>query len=106
MNLNDYEKFVDDINLTINTDRNLSHCKNGLVEEVGEYHALFKRIDRGDKQTNLQNKIEAELGDILYYVVALIHEHGRGVEDIMRGNYFKLRGRQQRGTLLGEGDDR
>ncbi len=56
--------------------------------------------------TKLRDDLIAELGDVLWQVSAAAGELGCTLEEIALANNKKLLGRQERDTLVGEGDDR
>ncbi len=56
--------------------------------------------------TKLRDDLIAELGDVLWQVSAAADELGCTLEEIALANNKKLLGRQERDTLVGEGDDR
>ena len=51
-------------------------------------------------------KVELELGDVLWYVANLADDLGLSMQTIATKNIDKLRDRQRRNVLHGEGDDR
>ena len=51
-------------------------------------------------------KLHKEIGDAFWYLVRACHHLGFDPEAILDENVRKLRGRQERGTLTGDGDDR
>lgn len=77
----------------------------GLCSEVGEVQAKYKRIIRDGTQLDI-NDLAYELGDVLWYLTRLADENGLSLEGIAALNYTKLRNRQEKNTLQGEGDNR
>lgn len=85
----------------------------GLTGEAGEAAEKIKKWLRGDvaagKVTLEEHHrlLQAELGDVLFYITKLAHLHGWTLNDIAFNNYEKLHGRKVRnGTLRGSGDER
>ena len=60
----------------------------------------------GIKLTDQREKIEAEMGDVLWMLAALAHDCGLSLQTIAEMNAEKLKKRQEAGTLHGEGDNR
>lgn len=58
------------------------------------------------EETELRNAILKELGDIQWQLAACCTELGVTLEDIQNINIAKLEGREIRGTIIGEGDER
>lgn len=81
----------------------------GLAGESGEVTDHLKkawRDDDGDVTPSRSEAIKAELGDVLWYVSVLAADLGMTLEEVGRYNRDKLRSRQKRGVLHGEGDNR
>jgi NTP pyrophosphatase (non-canonical NTP hydrolase) len=78
----------------------------GLAGESGEVCEKVKKHLRGDTTSNLKEDIEKELGDVLWYVANLATDLGLSMDIIAAKNLEKLRDRQDRGVLQGDGDDR
>lgn len=79
----------------------------GLNDEAGELLGKLKKWMRGDYNFRaLQNGLEAELGDVLWYAAMLATELGVSLEDVAQANLDKLASRQERGSIQGEGDER
>ena len=53
-----------------------------------------------------RDDIEMELGDVLWYIANLAPDFGLSMDIIAAKNLEKLRDRQDRDALQGEGDDR
>lgn len=81
----------------------------GLSGEVGEVSEKIKKIIR-DKSgfVSHENKvvIQAEIGDVLWYVAVLADSLGLKLEDIAQGNISKLASRKERNVIHGDGDVR
>jgi NTP pyrophosphatase (non-canonical NTP hydrolase) len=97
----------------------------GLAEEVGELHGKFaKNIRNGmiddsdnfdfgwgtdrdvkDIETSLE-LVKSEAGDVLWMLAGFCAKMGWSLEDIARKNIDKLKDRQERGVIVGEGDNR
>ena len=99
----------------------------GLAGEAGEVCEKIKKIMRGDLakeiKSNKQNlskwfdnagklqresnaRIGKELGDVLWYVSNLASDLGLTLDEIATQNIDKLRDRERRDVLQGDGDDR
>lgn len=85
----------------------ISYPALGLAEEAGEVAGKIKKMMRDNIQLEDQKeKIEAEMGDVLWYLSALAHDCGLSLQVIAEKNIEKLKARQSAGTLHGEGDNR
>lgn len=85
----------------------------GLPNEVGELLNWMKKYARGDEayqdmRTNPEKLklIEAEMGDILWYMALLADWFGISLADAAENNTKKLLSRYNRGKILGDGDVR
>jgi NTP pyrophosphatase (non-canonical NTP hydrolase) len=81
----------------------------GLVGESGELVNKVKKIHRDDmgKVTNKRKKaISKELGDMLWYIAQVATEFDLSLSKIAKDNIDKLLSRKERGTILGDGDNR
>ncbi len=81
----------------------------GLANEVGEVAGKIKKIfrDRGGEITDADRRaLMLELGDVLWYLAELCTRLGIALDDVAAANLEKLRGRAERGTLRGDGDER
>ena len=76
----------------------------GLAGEAGEVANKVKKILR-DKNFD-RNGIADELGDCLWYIAALCRDLNIEMSEVAKGNLKKLKDRQNRGTLKGNGDKR
>ena len=86
-------------------DKAVQYLITGLAGEVGELASLFAKHWRGDGDLT-SDKLEAELGDVLWFVAMLADEIGCNLSDVAQGNLDKLADRAERGKLKGNGDNR
>lgn len=89
-----------------------------LAEEAGEVCGKASKAIRGDNGScgfsalkNLRSgegrdKVVKELGDTLFGLARVADELGIPLQEILDANVEKLKGRMQRGTVKGSGDDR
>lgn len=99
-----YSEFVEDKIITKGRDRLIENTL-GLVGEAGEVSEKIKKIFR-DKDKFSDEDVLKELGDVLFYTVALSSIFNGDLRKIMEMNMDKLNDRQQRGVLKGSGDNR
>lgn len=81
----------------------------GLTGEAGEVSDKVKKVLRDNDSVFTDEKkleIAKEIGDVLWYCATLLHDLGYKLSDIGKMNYEKLRSRQIRGKLHGNGDNR
>ncbi len=81
----------------------------GISEKAGEVAGKVKKWLRGDYDDNpkaFRADIQAELGDLLWYVALLHNIYDMTIEETMIGNVEKLLDRQARGKIKGSGDER
>lgn len=105
MNANDYQ--VQAMEFALPTARNLPYMLFGACNETGEVAGKYKKVLRGDVLLeNAYEDIGKELGDALWYIAGAADACGFLLGDLMRQNLTKLRDRQQRGVIQGNGDNR
>lgn len=97
---------------------NFSYMMLNLVGEVGELASKIAKSIRKNESLILMNELEwnagepdlhdlkAEAGDTLWQLAGLCSVMGWSLDDIARQNIEKLADRQQRGKIVGEGDNR
>lgn len=81
----------------------------GLANEAGEVLGKIKKVYRdkdGVYDSGDIDALDAELGDVLWYVSQLAYELGISLEAIAAHNLEKLQSRAKRGVLGGSGDKR
>jgi NTP pyrophosphatase (non-canonical NTP hydrolase) len=99
-----YSQFVEDKILTKGRDRLIENTL-GLAGEAGEVSEKIKKLFR-DKNRFTDEDLLKELGDVLFYTVALANIFGGNLRKVMEMNMAKLDDREQRGVLKGSGDNR
>ena len=76
----------------------------GLAGEAGEVAEKVKKHIR-DGVLNVE-ELKKELGDVLWYLAAITSDLGLNLDDVAESNLQKLRSRQARGVISGNGDNR
>ena len=78
-----------------------------LGGEIGEVLSLVAKFirDGGDVE-KYNDSIKKELGDIMWMVAAVAHDHRLNLSDICATNLDKLEGRKIRDAIQGSGDNR
>ncbi len=81
----------------------------GLTNEAGEVAGKIKKIFR-DKEGVInetdREALQAELGDVLWYLAQIATELHLSLDNIAEHNIAKLLDRQARGKIQGDGDNR
>jgi NTP pyrophosphatase (non-canonical NTP hydrolase) len=81
----------------------------GLTNEAGEVAGKVKKVLRDNDglfTEELKAKIGDEVGDVLWYCAMLCQELGISLNIAALQNLEKLRSRNERGVLKGDGDKR
>jgi len=98
-----YLKFVESLIIT-KEDNRLIENSLGLAGEVGEVSEKIKKFFRDG--TLDKEAIQKELGDVMFYWVALHGALFLDPSETVKKNRKKLLSRYERGTLQGSGDNR
>ena len=81
-----------------------------LAEEAGEVAGKLAKFIRKSKggvdPLALRDMVVKELGDVLYQVSETARQFEITLQDVVDVNVHKLTDRQERGVLIGEGDNR
>lgn len=89
--------------------RNLAYPTLGLAGETGEVAERVKKMIRDDNSVltpERREALKAELGDVLWYVAAICSELDLPLSEVAEYNIRKLRDRQARNVISGDGDTR
>jgi NTP pyrophosphatase (non-canonical NTP hydrolase) len=81
----------------------------GLVNEAGEVAGKIKKVFRdkdGHITPEIRAALQAELGDVLWYLAQVATELDLTLEEIAESNIAKLYDRLERGKIKGDGDNR
>lgn len=108
MTLEEYQKQAL-VTATYPKEHNILYPALGLNGEAGEVAEKVKKVLRdnnGDFSIEKCHAIAKELGDCMWYISAMAHDIGYTLEEIGEMNINKLRSRQQRNMIHGDGDDR
>ena len=87
----------------------LAYCVMGLSGETGEIAEKVKKVYRdknGVFDHETKELLVKEIGDVLWYLNALVTELGSSLDEAAKLNNQKLLDRAKRGVLGGSGDTR
>lgn len=98
-----YSQFVEDQMLTKGRERLIENAL-GLTGEAGEVSEKIKKLFRDNRIDD--DAVLRELGDVLFYTVALSNIFGGSLIKLIELNMEKLNERVKNGTLQGSGDNR
>ena len=90
-------------------DKSIIYPTLGLTGESGEVADKVKKVLRDNNQefdVEHREAIALELSDVLWYVATLANDLGYTLQEIAEMNYAKLKSRQERGKIKGNGDYR
>ena len=108
MKVNDYQKMA--LETAIHPkEQKIIYPTLGLTGEAGEVADKVKKVLRdnhGDFTEEKCKEIAKELGDVAWYLAVCANDIGYTLEEICQMNYDKLKSRQQRGVIHGNGDNR
>lgn len=100
----EYEKFVNELKI-YPREYSIVYPALGIAGEAGEIAEKIKKWMRGDGELN-KNALLLELGDPLWYIVALANDLGFTLQDVIDANVEKTRSRRSRNVVMGDGDYR
>lgn len=85
-----------------------SYPVHALAEEAGEVSGKIAKFIRkhGNDTLELRQMVALELGDVLFQVARVAREFELSLENVASMNVDKLKSRQERNVLLGDGDNR
>lgn len=90
-------------------DKKIIYPTLGLTGEAGEVSDKVKKVLRDNNQEfdkEHEEAIALELSDVMWYCATLANDLGYTLQEIAEMNYAKLKSRQERGKIGGNGDDR
>ena len=108
MNINEYQNGALETAI-YPKDKCIIYPTLGLAGEAGEVAEKVKKVFRDNQSEFTEEKKEAialEIGDVLWYCATLSHDLGYTLEQVAEMNLAKLRSRQQRNKIAGDGDFR
>ena len=108
MTLNDYQEQALKTR-TYGTGENIIYPTLGLNGEAGEVAEKVKKVLRdndGFFTEKSREEIAKELGDCMWYIAALANDIGYNLSGIAEMNIEKLKSRQERDKIHGNGDNR
>ncbi|HPD19899.1 MAG TPA: nucleoside triphosphate pyrophosphohydrolase family protein [Candidatus Pacearchaeota archaeon] len=109
MTFEEYQKQARTTAIYPNLGDNFIYPTLGLAGEAGEVAEKIKKVLRDSEgKITEEKKIELnkELGDVLWYLANLSAELGFSLEEVAFNNLEKLKSRQERNQLHGNGDNR
>lgn len=121
MELNDYQTQA--MSTCMASSENLAYMMLNLVGEVGEFASKIAKAIRKNKieifhleimptlmeveeAEIFEDELKKEAGDIAWQLAGLCHVMGWPLEEVCQMNLDKLKSRQQRGVIDGNGDNR
>jgi NTP pyrophosphatase (non-canonical NTP hydrolase) len=103
MSLTDYQEFTRTTAI-YPRDKAIDYLILGLASEAGEVAGKRKKEIR-DGGVDVMTLID-ELGDCMWYIARLADELNFSMEEVLQRNWAKLKDRQERNVLKGNGDNR
>jgi NTP pyrophosphatase (non-canonical NTP hydrolase) len=97
-----------DLKVIINNS-SLAYLTLGLSDEAGEVAGKIKKLYRdknGVLSEEYKKEIVKELGDVLWYLTQISTNLGVTLEEVAQTNIEKLKARQEKNKLTGNGDNR
>jgi len=109
MNFEEYQKVSRETAVYPDKGDNFIYPVLGLAGESGEVAEKIKKVLRDNNgiiDKERKEKIEKELGDVLWYLAQIATELGLSLDEIASNNIQKLKSRKKRNKLHGSGDNR
>lgn len=96
------------------TTEGLTYAAFGLSNEAGEVLGVLKKLMRDDERglnaaledADVRKQVSAEVGDVLWYVMAVLDELDVDASSVAQSLIDKLASRKARGVISGSGDAR
>lgn len=105
----EYQKFTKSTALYPKLGMDYVYPTIGLAGETGEVSELVKKLIRDNNSViddEFLERLQKELGDVLWYVSQVAAEFDLSLEKIAEQNVKKLTSRKQRNKIHGDGDNR
>ena len=80
--------------------------KHGGIDPMTTWYELENKVTITDDELKFRKDLSKELGDVLWMVAELCTNYGLDMGEVMAENIAKLTDRQERGVIVGEGDNR
>lgn len=110
MTNDDYQKFTKTTAIYPADAEGFDYLILGLAAEAGEVAGKWAKYKRGDYSADriaeLHSDMDKEIGDVLWFISQYCNETSTTIGALMEMNMKKLKDRQQRGVLKGNGDSR
>jgi len=109
MNFNEYQKKAQKTAIYPNQGNNLIYPVLGLCGEAGEVAEKIKKMIRDDEGKLTEKRrtlLISEISDVLWYLSAMATELGVSLDEVAEYNLKKLKDREERNKLQGDGDER
>lgn len=98
---NEYQKLAArTINKGLTLEEQKIHALHGMVGEIGEIHSIYQKMYQGHAFEF--DHIKKEFGDLLWFIAEYCTAKGWSLDDIMRMNIDKLKGRYPEGFDAGK----
>lgn len=89
MTLTEYQtKATRTIRECLSRTQKIDHALFGMMSEVGEVAAHYQKVYQGHPID--LDKVEAEVGDLLWFITELCTAYGWSLEDVAQANIDKL----------------
>ena len=96
LSMNEYQhKAARTINKSLTAEQMRAHALHEIASEVGEIHGLYQKELQG--HVFMVEKLQKEIGDLLWGIAELCEFYGFTLEDIARMNIAKLEKRYPEG---------
>lgn len=95
--------------MVLNLGAEIGELQGKVAKAIRKNIAGFKHnelVPITDDANKMFSDIRSELGDVLWQVAGLAYVFGWDLEDVAQRNLSKLADRQERGVIVGEGDNR
>lgn len=103
MTFNQYQKEA--FKTALPATQNITYMMLGLTNEAGEAAGKLKKVMRGDESIEeAKEKIASEILDVIWYAAGALTVLGLSMDDYAKLNLAKLKDRQARGVIQGNGD--